>query len=111
MAKLSRERKQELIKLLKSYFKKDSTAFCNLKNVSKNGDYRNIQILSCKKNRIYNLSYAVAELCGFTFKSNTNSVGVKGGGMDMGFHIVNTLSHYLYSTKERGEYYINSQWI
>ena len=36
MTKLSRERKQELIKLLKSYFKKDSTAFCNLKNVSKN---------------------------------------------------------------------------
>ena len=111
MEKLSNERREELVKMLKSYFKKDSTAFCSLKSVSSSGGYRHIQILASKKNKIYNLSYYVAELCGFSWKENTSSVGVSGGGMDMGFHIVNTLSYYLFSNKKRGEYYIHSQWI
>tara|TARA_Y100001963_G_C6552302_1_gene340416 strand:+ start:291 stop:626 length:336 start_codon:yes stop_codon:yes gene_type:complete len=111
MKKLTKERKKELVKLLKSYFKKDSTAFCSLKSVSNSGMYRHIQILGTHKNNIHNLSYYVAELCGFTFKDKTCSVGVSGCGMDMGFHIVNTLSHYLYSNQERGEYYINHRWI
>ena len=57
MKKLSNERREELVKMLKSYFKKDSTAFCSLKSVSSSGGYRHIQILASKKNKIYNLSY------------------------------------------------------
>ena len=73
--------------------------------------YRHIQILATKKSRLYNLSYDVAELCGFSWKEKTNSVGVSGCGMDMGFHVVSTMSYYLYPNKERGEYYVNSRWI
>jgi hypothetical protein len=109
--KLSNERRLELLTLLKPYFRKNSTAFCSLKRCSNSGMYRHIQILATKKNRIHNLSYYVAELCGFKWEENTSSVGVSGCGMDMGFHIVNSLSYHLYPNKKRGEYYVNSQWI
>ena len=109
--KLSKEEEKELVKLLRSYFKKDSTAFCSIKKVSSSGMFRHIQILATKKNRIYNLSYSVAKLCGFSWKENTCSVGVSGCGMDMGFHVVSTLSYYLYKDKPRGEYFINHQWV
>ena len=109
--KMSKEERKELVKILRSYYKKDSTAFCNLKRCSSSGMYRHIQILATKKNRIYNLSYFVAELCGFSWKESTSSVGVSGCGMDMGFHIVSTMSHFLYPNADRGEYYVNSRWI
>ena len=109
--KISKERKAELVKLLRPFFRKNSTAFCSLKKCSNSGAYRHIQILATKKNRIYNLSYYVAELCGFSWKENTSAVGVSGCGMDMGFHVVSTMSYYLYPNKERGEYYVNSRWI
>ena len=109
--KISNERRLELLTLLKPFFKKKSTAYCSLKRCSSSGNYRHIQILATKKNRIYNLSYYVAELCGFKWEKNTSAVGVSGGNMDMGFHIVNTMSYYLYPNKKRGEFYVHSQWI
>ena len=106
MSKLTEERREELVKRLRPFFRKNSTAYCSLKKCSNSGMYRHIQILATKKSRLYNLSYDVAELCGFTWKEKTNSVGVSGCGMDMGFHIVNSLSYHLYPNKERGEYYV-----
>ena len=109
--KLSKERRAELVKFLRPFFGKNSLAYCSLKKCSNSGMYRHIQILATKKNRIYNLSYYVADLCGFKFKDDTCAVGVSGCGMDMGFHVVSTMSHFLYRDKKRGEYYVNSQWI
>jgi hypothetical protein len=106
--KLSKERRAELVKFLRPFFGKNSLAYCSLKKCSNSGMYRHIQILATKKNRIYNLSYHVAELCGFSWKENTGAVGVSGCGMDMGFHIVDALSYYLYPNKP---YLVNHQWI
>jgi len=111
MSKLTEERREELVKILRPFFRKNSTAYCSLKRCSNSGSYRHIQILATKKNRIYNLSCYVAELCGLSWKDDTSSVGVSGGNMDMGFHIVNTMSYYLYPNKKRGEFYVHSQWI
>ena len=111
MKKLTNERRLELLTILKPYFGTNSTAYCSIKNVSNSGMYRHIQILGVRKNRVHNLSYYVAELCGFSFKDKTCSVGVSGCGMDMGFHVVSTMSHYLYPNKERGEYLVKHQWV
>ena len=37
------------------------------------------------------LSYHIAGALDYPFKESTHSVGVQGGGMDMGFHVINSL--------------------
>ena len=110
MKKLSKDEQKESIKELKKYIKKGDTVYCSLANVNRSGDYRNIQILIANKKRILNISYRVAELLGWTYKDRTNAVGVYGGGMDMGFHIVYNLSRTLFRG-DRSGYAVKHQWI
>jgi len=109
MSKLNEQR--ELKRTLKKYIKKGDTVFTSLgKDVSSSGTYRHIKILVINKKRILNVSWQVSELLGWTYKDNTNSIGVGGGGMDMGFHLVYHLSSKLFKG-DRSGYAINHQWI
>ena len=111
MAKLNKKEMQALKKELKPYFKKGSTVYTSVQKVSQSGMYRHIQVLVCYKKRIINLSYGVSKLLGWTFKDKTCSIGVSGCGMDMGFHLVYTLSSILYSGKDRAGYILDQSWI
>ena len=110
MKQLSKEEKQVAIKELKKWIKKGDTAYTCLKTVNRMGDYRNIQVLIISKKRILNISYHVAKLLGWTYKDRPNAVGVGGGGMDMGFHLVYSLSRTLFRG-DRGGYAVKQQWI
>ena len=62
---------------------------------------------SAKKGIVDNLSAYVAELLDWKYKDNTRSVFVGGCGMDMGFHLVYTLSSVLYDDG----YAIKQEWL
>jgi len=49
------------------------------------------------KQMLLNYSFHVANVLKWTYKDKTNSVGVGGCGMDMGFHLVYTLASVLYN--------------
>ena len=55
-----------------------------------------VSVHAIQNNEIRWLSYHVANVLKWTYKDKTNAVGVGGCGMDMGFHLVYTLSSILY---------------
>ena len=93
--------------VLLTYFPKGSTVWLVIRKVSRSGMYRNISVHAIQNNEIRWLSYHVANVLDWTYKDKTNSVGVGGCGMDMGFHLVYTLSNVLYDDG----YAIKQSWL
>jgi len=95
--------------VLKEAFPKGSTAYLTLRSVSRSGMSRRISIHSTGIFSIYNQSYACAEFIGWPHGTRNDhaSVRVSGCGMDMGFHLVYTLSSLLYGDG----YAIKHRWI
>jgi hypothetical protein len=105
---------EERKKDLKAWLKKGNyTVFCNLKHVSKSGMSRDIQFFTIVNNEPCYLTYSIAEVLGYKMKDN-EGLRVGGCGMDMGFHVVNSLSIALYCNgtyTHEGAYKLKSRWI
>jgi len=87
--------KEESINLLKNMLKDGDTIYTSLAQVSASGMYRHIKPILIKDNEPLLLSYFVSKVLDYPYKNKTYAVGVGGCGMDMGFHLVNTLEHAL----------------
>ena len=83
-------------KLLKDNFPKGSTVYLVIRQVSRSGMYRHISVHGIKDNKVSYYSYHVAKVLKWAYKDKNNAVGVRGCGMDMGFHMVYTLASVLY---------------
>lgn len=107
------EAKTWLLKILKS--KNNKKLYTSVKHVSKSGMTRNIAVYAIYDNEIINVSYYAAKLLGWSMAKNDNSVRVGGCGMDMGFHLVYTISRVLYKDKKGKKsdagYILNQRWI
>lgn len=77
-----------------------------LQHVSSSGMCRRIKVLIATPTGIQNISYQVAHVCGYALKDD--AVRVSGCGMDMGFHVVNSLQHALGYSKYSG---ISHRWL
>lgn len=88
-------------------------AYTSLKWVSSSGMSRDMKVLVVVDNQILDITWYVAKLDIGTLKERTGQrvIRVGGCGMDMGFHVVYTLSAVLYGYQERGAYKINQEWI
>lgn len=88
-------------------------AYTSLKWVSPNGMSRDMKVLVVVNNQILDITWYIAKLDIGTLKERTGQrvIRVGGCGMDMGFHVVYTLSAVLYGYQERGAYKINQEWI
>ena len=92
--------------LLKEWFPKGSTAHTTVVHVARSGMSRHIKVFAITGERIQNISYYVAEYLDWRY-TNKEAVFVSGGGMDMGFHLINTLSSCLYDDG----YAIKQSWV
>tara|TARA_R110000868_G_scaffold8000_2_gene41542 strand:+ start:637 stop:978 length:342 start_codon:yes stop_codon:yes gene_type:complete len=92
---------------LKKIVKQGDTIFYIVKNVSNSGCYRHIDFYKFSiednnftedTNRItaVPLTHAMCLALGHSYKDKTGCMGVAGGGMDMGFHVIHQLGHALY---------------
>jgi len=106
------------IKYLKQLLRRRKCVYTVLKHVSRSGMYRRIAVLVPYKNEIRNISGYVADVLGL--ECTNGSVGVSGGGMDMGFHIVYNLSLFLYTDSKlragdfgspEAGYILQHQWL
>ena len=84
-----------------------------LRHVSQSGMSRNIDCYVIIKNRPYCISFDVAVILGLG-RAKDGSIRVSGCGMDMGYHIVNSLSIALYCKGKythEGAYKLKHSWI
>lgn len=85
-----------------------------LRHVSKSGMTRDISVMAVTNDgQTYNISYHAGILLGWSVRDalGSRAVRVSGCGMDMGFHLVYTLSHYLFNGQERAGYVIRHEWL
>ena len=97
----------DLKETMKEWIKEGDTVFTICRQVSRSGMYRHISVIVKSGEDLLNQSYNIAKLLGYTYKDKTNSVGVSGGNMDMGFALVYNLSHELYGDG----YAIKQRWL
>ena len=100
--------KDEALKNLKSWIKEDDTIYYIIKNVSSSGMYRHIDFFKFEwengKLQKYWLSYNIAKALKYSFKEKTNSVGVGGCGMNMGFSVISNLADELFGDYKKLKY-------
>ena len=89
------------------------TAYTSLKHVSSSGMSRDMKVLTAHNGEIIDLTWWLGKLDIGTIKERNGQrvIRVNGAGMDMGFHVVYTLSAILYGYEERGAYTIRHEWI
>ena len=57
------------------------------------------------------LTPLVARACGFTYDRRREALKIGGCGMDMGFHVVSTLSRVLFRDQPRADYLLHHRWL
>ena len=101
--------KEEAIKRLKEEIKKGDTLWTQLNHVSQSGMTRHISVRQIKKD--YPLDWTRLVSIALDWKEAKNRCGggikVGGCGMDMGFHLIYTLSSVLYNDG----YAIKHSWL
>lgn len=112
--KFTHEEKAVAVEALKKAFPKGSTAHIVLVHKSASGMSRSIVLLAVNQGEpqtagaIYDLSWAANRLLGWGIDQTRGGVKVAGAGMDMGFHLVATLSAMLY---DGNAYAISHRWL
>ena len=101
--KSDKERAEEF---LKDWFPKGSTAHTTVRHVNPKGTSRHIKVLAISGERIQNVSYYVSKLLDWRY-TDKEAIFVGGCGMDMGFHLIYTLSSVLYDDG----YAIKQSWV
>ena len=101
--------KEEAIKRLKEEIKKGDTLWTQLNHVSQSGMMRHISVRQIKKDYPLDWTRLVSLALDWKEGKNRSGGGIKVGGcgMDMGFHLVYTLSSVLYDDG----YAIKHSWL
>jgi len=98
--------------LLTHYLKEGSTVYTILRKVSSSGMSRDISLLVANDGEISDISYYAAHATGSRLIDGySRAIRVQGAGMDMGFHLVYTLSSVLFKGEERAGYVLNHRWL
>jgi hypothetical protein len=112
-AQLEREAREHLVELFAG---DDKPKVLTLnRHVSSSGMSRDISVFYVKDNQILNITYSVAKAMGWKLveRNGSRAIKVGGCGMDMGFHLVYTLSWVLYRGTIESDpgYYLNQAWL
>ena len=88
------------------------TVYTVLRHVSQSGMSRDISLFIVEDNRLRNITYKVAIALGEKPKDKNGRrvIRVNGCGMDMGFHLVYSLSSVLYTNEDRAGYKLSHEW-
>jgi hypothetical protein len=109
--------KSESIERLRKLFTGDDKPVIHTitRHVSSSGMSRDISLIYVKGGAIHNITYSAALALEWPLseKSGNRAVRVSGCGMDMGFHLVYTLSRVLYRDTVEGDagYALSQAWL
>src|SRR6185503_15436198 len=91
-----KEEQEEARETLRGWLPPGSTVYCILRNVSRSGMSRSISLHYNENGEPRWISYLAAKAADMSYDDKREAIRVGGCGMDMGFHVVSTLSAYLY---------------
>jgi hypothetical protein len=101
--------------LVKEYFNGEErvTVYTILRRVSSSGMTRHISLKIAQGGEIYDITYNAALALGEKLHdvNGFNTIKVNGCGMDMGFHLVYSLSSVLFHGQDRAGYKIAQRWM
>lgn len=90
--------KQEAIDRLRGLCPPGSTIYTVLRSVSRSGMSRRIDVYALQDNEPRYLTGLVSKACDIPFPRKGEGLQVGGGGMDMGFHVVEAVSYALWGS-------------
>jgi len=92
-------------RLLSYYLSKGDRVYTIQRHVSASGMSRDISVFIAKGERIENITYYVAHAIGWRLveRNGHRAIRVNGCGMDMGFHLIYTLSSVLFRGAVEGD--------
>ena len=101
-AKIKKIEAQEAkTKLIEDYQLTDGArVYVSIASVSSSGMSRTMRVFVVNNNELYNVTWYVGKVLGWTVKDNKHGqrvIKVDGAGMDMAFHLVNCLSYALHA--------------
>lgn len=97
MSKKEKEAEREnAIARLREMVKPGDTVYTVLRHVSRSGMQRSISVVIVQDGVPHDMSWAVARVLEWRFDRDRDGIKVNGCGMDMGFHLVYSLSYALY---------------
>lgn len=105
MARYSETDVKESIKRLRKICPPGTTVYTVLRHVSRSGMMREISLYVIRKGELRSITWDAAR----ALKNPINrghsfwALRVSGAGMDMGFHVVNSLSYALHGYKSKGD--------
>ncbi len=105
----------EAIARLREILKPGDTVYTVVRHVSSSGmsrviDLYHFSIHDGKIQKSWLSGYASTAL-GWNLDQKRGALRVSGCGMDMGFHVVSTLSRVLFPDAERPDYALNQEWL
>ena len=109
---LSKER------LLSDYLKDTKTVYTVLRGASSSGltQYVSLMVPGLDhegKPDLYNITWHASNVLGDKLydKHGHRVIKLQGGGMDLGFHVVYSLSSVLYAGQDRAGYVLSHRWL
>jgi hypothetical protein len=104
MARVSKEKKAEALANLRKMLPPGTRIYVSNVHTSRSGMMRTLKLYKAEGGSIRWIScYWVAAAIGWSVDEQREGVKVSGCGMDMGFHLVNTLSYALHGMKDHGD--------
>lgn len=107
--------RDEAIARLREILKPGDTVYTVVRHVSASGMSRVIDLyhFSIRGGKIHKswLSGLAARAIGWRRDAKHDGIKVQGCGMDMGFHVVSTLSRVLYPEADRPDYVLTQEWL
>ena len=106
-----RQLQQEATFQLERMLPAGSTVYTSIKSVSRSGMSRDIAVYCVRDGRIHNITFWVACLLGWRLIEGNGgrAVRVEGLGMDMGYHLVESVSIALYGLEGRN--LLRPEWL
>jgi len=74
---------------------------------------RSISFYTIRKNQPLKLDYHIARILDYKHDKNNGGLKINGCGMDMGFHVVYSLSNVIFKKNKKREqgYNLKQQWL
>lgn len=107
------DRDYSIEQLLTHYLKEGDTVYTLLRSVSSSGTSRTMSLKIVRDGRIDDITFNVAHALDYPLVevNGSRAIRVGGAGMDMGFHVVYSLSSVLFKDRDDAGYVLSHRWI
>ena len=102
--KLTADRAEDIARFYCNYLHGQTTIWALCRHVSSGGATRVLSFFVVKDNTIICIDWFLQEFLGYKSHKKFDGVVIKGCGMDMGFHVVYSLSRKLYDDGYRSKH-------